>query len=355
MLLKINDRIRNRKVDFFDNFQLSLRYDSVGSAFTFGFYFNPENTEHKELACVGHYHECTVEHNDELLLTGLILSEGFSSAATRSMVAIGGYSMPGVLEDCQIPVSAYPLQFDTLSLREISKKVIAPFGLSMVVDPSVSKLMDEPYAKTTASATQTIKSYLTELAAQKNIIISHNEKGQLVFTTAQTKKTPIINFNVPQGETMPGTKFDLKFNGQSMHSHITVLKQQDKDGGNAGEFTIQNPYVPFVFRPRVIQQSSGTDIDTEKAAKNALADELRNLTLEIETDRWEVDGKILKPNNTITVINPEVYLYKKSTWFIEQIDFSGDKDSTTAKLKCVLPEVYNGQTPKYLFSGINRH
>jgi prophage tail gpP-like protein len=140
-----------------------------------------------------------------------------------------------------------------------------------------------------------------------------------------------------------------------MHSDITVIKQADSDGGNAGEATIKNPYVPFVFRPKVVTQNSGDDNDTEQAAKNILAAELKNLTLTIVTDRWELDGKMLKPNNIISVLNPEVYIYKKTNWFIEQIDYTGDQEKTVATLKCVLPEVYNGGTPKSIVEGINLH
>lgn len=354
MILKINDRLRTRKVEFFNNFQLDLKYDSVASGFSFGFYFDPNNPEHKELACIGHYHKATIEHNDELLISGIITSEGFESAPERKLVAIAGYSYPGFLEDCQISPKSYPLQNDGLTLKQIADKVVSPFGLTIVVDPSVSSLMNEAYEKTTASATQTVKDYLTSLAAQKNIIITHDEKGRLVFTKAKAQRAPIMDFDLSKG-SMPGTTMSLAYNGQVMHSDITVMKQPDKDGGNAGEYTIKNPYVPYVYRPRVVVQNSGDDIDTEKAARNALADELRGLSLKISTDRWEVNGKIIKPNNTITVINPEIYLYKKMTWFIESIAFTGDESKTTAVMNCVPKEVYSGDYPVYPFKGINLH
>ena len=50
-----------------------------------------------------------------------------------------------------------------------------------------------------------------------------------------------------------------------------------------------------------------------------------------------MDNKILKPNNIITVTNPEIYLFKKSNWFIESIDYKGDQNINTAVLNCVLP------------------
>lgn len=354
--LKINDRIRNRKVDFFNNFTLSLKYDSIGSTFGFGFYFNPDNTELKELMCIGHYHECTVVYNDETLLTGFILSQNFSSSSTRQFVQITGYSLPGVLADCCIPPNIYPLQSNGLSLKQIAQKLIQPFKLRMKIDSSVISLMNSTFKVSTANETQTIENYLTSLASQKNIVVSHTELGEVLFTKAKTKQTPILDFNVPAGKSIPGTDMTLNFNGQAMHSHITVMKQADSDGGNASEHTIRNPYViNSVYRPITLTQSSGDDNDSSKAAKTALSAELKNLKLTITTDRWVVDGKILKPNNLITVINPEIYLYTKSTWFIESIDFTGDNTKTTAVLTCVLPEVYNNETPKYLFKGINLH
>lgn len=386
MILRINDRIRNRKVEHFNSFRFNLRYDSVASTFSFNAYFNPENSEHKDLFCIGHYHKCTLEHNGELLLTGYILSQVFNSGSSKELIGLGGYSLPGVLEDCHIfpdkvsksdPIlsntsildtlvnsvkqlitesSSYPLQSDTLSLKEIASKLITPFGLKMIIDPVVSKDMDSPFESTNAGETQTIKDYLTELAAQKNIILTHNEYGNLVFTRAKTDQQPVLDF----GE-IPGTSMSLSFNGQNMHSHISVLKQQDfeEDESVADEFknqfTVRNPYVPYVFRPKVVVQTSGTSKDTPKVAKSALASELRSLTLKITIDRWDINKKLIKPNSIVAVKNPDIYLYDRTKWFVEEVEYSGDNESMTAVLTCVLPEVYNGKTPEYLFKGINEH
>lgn len=355
MELVINDRIRNRKITFFNDFTLALKYDSVGSAFSFSFYFNPDNPEHKEVMCIGHYHLCTVTHNGETLLTGYILSQDFGSSPKAEMVSISGYSLPGVLEDCEIPTKLYPLQSDGISLKNITERLIQPFGLKLVVDSSVASLVNSTFKTTAASESQTVKSYLSEMASQKNVVMSHDENGNLLFTKAKTYQNPIIDFNVPVNG-MPGTTMKLNYNGQAMHSHITVQKQADTDGGNAGEFTIRNPFViNSVFRPKTMTQNSGDDNDTEKAAKTALAAELKNIKLTITTDRWLIDGKIIKPNSIITVTNPQCYLYKKSKWFIESIDYKGDQNINTAVLNCVLPCVYDGSTPVYLWAGTNLH
>lgn len=356
--LFINDRIRNRKVTFFNKFALTLRYDSMASSFAFEGYFDPNNVEQKEIYCVGHFHLVTLKHNGELLLSGYISKQTFDVDNTRKVVKISGYSLPGVLETCNIPPTPenYPLQSDGLTLREIVSKLIKPFGLKYIVHGSVSKLMDEAYEKTTAEPTQSIKDYITSLAAQKGIVISNDENGRIVFTKADTTKKPLLDFDSVKGSTIPFTSMSLDYNGDDMHSHIYVIKQASSKGGNAGEAMIRNPFViNSVYRPKVVIQDSGSDIDTDKVARMALSGELKNLTLGIITDRWAVDGKIIKPNNIISVINPSVYLFKKSFWFIEQVDLVGDQEKTTMTLTCSLPEVYNSATPKYLFAGINLH
>lgn len=346
MNLKINDRVRVRDVEFFNNFSMNLRYDSLSSTFNFGFYFDETNPDHRELACVSHYHEAIIEHNGELMTTGYILAQTFDDQPAKTLSQFAGYSLTGVLEDCQIPTSLYPLESNGLSLRQIATKLIKPFKLKMVVDSSVDAKMDKVFDKITANATQSIKDYLNELSSARDIVMSHNEKGDLVFTSAKVNQAPIL---IIGDEPLPGISMSLAFSGQQMHSQITVLKEASKDGGNAGEATILNPYVPIVYRPKVISQNSGDDNDTKTAARMALSEELRNIVLTISIDRWEIDGKIVKPNNIIRVKNPRLFLFKQTDWFIESIAYTGDNTSNKAVLTCVLPEVHNKAVPKNIF------
>jgi hypothetical protein len=379
MELVINDRIRNRRIQLFNSFNISLKYNSIASTFALDFYFDPNVIEQKEMACVGHMHLCKLSHEGELLMTAQILSEAFTSSGNppKSLVPISGYSLPGVLEDCQVPTNAaidaaiaagnlklpktspakpycYPIQDEGLTLRQIAQKYLAPFNIAIVVDPSVDAEMDQVFPETDIKPKDTIKHYLTELATQKNVNLTHDEQGRLVFTRVKTNLKSILDFDVPQGG-LPGVRMDMHYDGQQMHSQITVVKQASVDDDNAGEVTVTNPFVPFVFRPKTIVQTSGNDIDTGLAARNALAEELKNLRFKIAIDRWDVNKKLVKPGNVLTVRNPEIYLFNKTKLFIESVDYTGNQKELTAVLNCCLPEVYNGQAPTYLFKGINLH
>jgi prophage tail gpP-like protein len=253
--------------------------------------------------------------------------------------------VPGVLEDSSIPLATYPLQNDGLTLKQITEKLLKPFQIKLEVDPAVENLVNQAYPKTEASETQTVADYICELAKQKDIVVTHTNTGRLYFTKPNLDKPVITKF----GQDLIGTDYLLTYNGQALSTPITVLKQADKDGGNAAQYTIDNPYVPKDtnhFRPKTLTQSSGDDNNTKEVAVNELKSQIKQaIKLEIQTDRWEVNGKVIMPGDLIEIENKDLYLFKKSKWFVEQVDLTGDNTKTTAKLTCVLPDVYSDQVP----------
>jgi prophage tail gpP-like protein len=341
MIVKIKNKGR---VEQFNQFAVTLKYDSVASVFSFAVYFDPNNEDHKELWKPGSFFECDVEFNDELLIRGFIVDMTHSDEPQKKLSVVSGYSLTGLLEDCQIPTSTYPIQTDGGSLKNIAEKLLRPFGLKVLVDKSVSKRATSFFEISTSSVTQTVKQYLSAIASQKDIVMTHTPEGDLLFTQPSTKQQPIIDIT----NGLPNTTMRLDFKGQRMHSQITVMMDADIDGANAGESTVKNPFIS-IFKPSVRTQSSADDIDTPDTARNALAAELKNITLTITTDRWLVNDKIIRPGDIITVLNPNIHLYKRSRWFIDEVTLEGNEKSTIATLKCVLPEVYNGEIPKNIF------
>lgn len=349
----IFDRFRNRDVAFFNNVTVDLKYDSIASTFQLEYLFDPNNKEHKEFSCVGHYHICFLKYNGELVLKGYNLSIGFFSSKKRKLAKIAGYTMCGVLGDCEIPTSAYPLQSDGLSLREIAAKYIKPFGIGMIVDSSVAKQMDEKYGESEAKETANVGSYLAQLASQKNIILTHTPEGNIRFTKASDNQEPLIEFT---DQTFGVVDMEMSFNGQGMHSDITVMQQASiDDEEQSSENTVQNPFVPIVFRPKVATQSSGKGDDTLQAAKNILAQELKNFSVKVEMDTWTIKNKVIRPGKIVTIFNPEIYLYKKTKFMIEGVALAINNSTEKAVLNCVVPEVFTGKTPVYPFKGINNH
>lgn len=330
-----------------------MRFDSIASTFELEYYFDPFNPEHKEFSVPGHMHECYLEDEGERILTGYILSHEFVDESERPLVRISGYSKSGILEDCKIPPTAYPLESIGVSLQQISNKLLGLFSIQSVTDSSVYSLMNEPIQDVQSQNTQSVKDYLTTIARQKNIIISHDEFGRVVYTKPKKQK-PVFIFDRTNGITVPGVKFTNSFNGQPMHSDIWVMAQASMDDqAQAAESHISNPLVPIVYRTNVVTQTSGDDDSTNLVARNALSAEIKNFNVTIELDRIRFKDKIMKMGQIVSIINPYIYLYDKTDLFIESITLNLKPSSKTATLRCVLPEVYTNDIPVSPFKEIN--
>ena len=333
-------KVNGKRIERFNDINVVLKFDSVASTFTFVYWFDPNDTEVADISALGGYARAEIFDGDNLLITGTILSHSHADASEKTLSQVSGYSLPGVLEDCEIPVSAYPLQAQGKSLADLSRQLIKPFGLDLVVNPDVQGAVSTAIVSTAAEPTSTVKAYLATLASHRNVILSHDNRGRLLLTRAGAKQPPYANIE-------PGTytSMSLSFNGQSMHSEITAIKQASAGGGNAGQFTVTNPYVTG-FRPRVVIQDSGDDNTTRSVAEKALANEVSQITLNITFSSWYLAGELLTPNKVVSVQNTEIGIKNKTNWFIESVTLMGNETSQTAQIQCVLPQVYNGQVAR---------
>lgn len=337
MKVKINDRFFYS----FDAITLNYKLDSVASAFSFKARFNPDNQFHKEIFKPLNYQKVEIfDNNDNLKLTGNILNTSLSSSSLRELQSISGYSKSGILEDVNIPFSSYPLEKNNVSLNDIVKELLSPFALSYSINSSVLNDMNLNYARTTASPTESIKTYISKLAAQRNITLSHNHKGDLLFTRPNINAKPKFLLNDKNTLSM-----SLAVNGQGMHSKIDVIRQPSKD--NSGVSTVDSASNSLLnsLRPTVKILSSGDETETKKAADNILAAELRGINLSVSLNNI-IDISV---GDIVEVINKEVYIYERTRFMISEVMHSETTKGDNMVLKLVLPETFTGGVAQIKF------
>ena len=344
----IRIKIDNKDYEGFGNVALNLTFDAVASTFSFDAYFDPENPAHRDLLRPLKYREVKIYDDSTLLLTGYILSHRYSAQSRNSLVPVSGYSKTGILEDVSIPVDLYPLETTNKSLKEIAAKLIEPFGIGLVIDSEVAAEAEKLYDKSTSSGSDTVAGYLSQLASQRNIILTHTASGDLRLARPKKSKAAIATYI----ENMPAVTIDLEVNGQGMHSETTVMRQGSVTDDINGEATKKNVLVGQ-YRPLTKEQTKGGNGDTESAADNAAAAELQNIALTITSDRWTwYDGRRLSvstPDHYINVNSPSCFLSNTSTWFVKSVTLTESDKQRAATLYCVLPESFNGEEPKNIF------
>jgi len=347
MIIKINGRI----IEHFTELNIQMNLDSIASTFGLRVRFNPENDDHKELFKPLQYHKVEIfSDSKKLRFTGVLLNHSFDSDSSFNLLNISGYSLSGILEDVTIPPSLYPLESNNRSLKDISSMLCKAYGVGIVFDSSVSNEVNRVFKKTTADATETVKGYISKLTSQRNILLSHNEKGQVVMFKPNVNAKPKYYFNKDNSLSMSSN-----WNGQGMHSHINVVRQPSKE--NAGVSTVDKAINKLigVFRPTTKVLSSGEDTDTKKAADNELASELKNITVKVELQGLFED---IVPGDLINIHNHEIYSFAYSRWIVSSVTLNKNENSENTSLDLVLPETYSGEIPKpilFYYQSHKRH
>lgn len=337
MKVKINDRLYYS----FDAITINYKLDSVASAFSIKARFNPDSEFHKEIFKPLQYQEVELfDNNDNLKLTGIILNTALASASVRELQTISGYSKSGIIEDVNIPFSAYPLEKNNVSLNDVVRNVLSPFNINYSISADVLNDMNLNYARTTASPTESIKGFLSKLAAQRNIILSHDASGDLLFTRPNVNATP--KYLLTDQNTL---SMSLAVNGQAMHSQIDVIRQPSKNNSGVSTVDTASNNLVNANRPIVKILTSGTDTDTKKAADNLLAAELRGITLSVALNNViSVDC-----GDIVEVINKEVYIYDRTRFMVSEIAHSESITGDNMILTLVLPETFSGGSPTIIF------
>ena len=306
---------------------LSLPYNTIASTFGFSGLDN-----YAPVPCT--YPKVQIYHDDELMLTGVIVNQQYESSSKPTLVSVSGYSLAGVLEDCTIPISAMPMQLDNMSLKEICDKLFPLFGVKYTMENIVLNLMHKKFEKVNFDYDKTIKSIIVELATERGIYVNHLTNGDVRFTDSSPHNLEVVEHFEDNGLV----EMSLSVDGQKMHSEISVLASTDENSTVAGEYTIKNPYVTTKKRPIIHKLKKGDSLDVKQHARLLLSSELRAVSLTISTTRF------VKSGNIISVRSDRLKIPKDTIFFVEKTDIKNDAKGLSYTLSCVLQDVYSKKT-----------
>ncbi|MFO0090032.1 MAG: hypothetical protein ACK518_04450 [bacterium] len=352
--------INGKSIAYFNSGSITLKLDSIASTFEFSAYFKQQDLEFQELFKPLQYLPVEIYNkNKKLIFTGTILNHRFTSNKGREVVIISGYSKSGILEDVTIPPSEnYSLENNNKSLKDIATQLCGIFGINVVVSDqakSISESNVKPttqttrarsdfdsikakanivFGRTSASPTESIRDYLAKLASQKNIILSHNEKGEVLLFQPDYNQLPRYFFT--KGNTISMT---ADYNGQALHSDIYIVRQPSDENAGVSTFDRAKNTLVAKYRPTTKIMSSGEDSQTKDAAKNELASELKaiQLTLELQGLFDEI-----YPGEIVNVHNHYIYCYAYNRFMVDSITLKFDSKSETTILNLVVPETFTG-------------
>jgi len=276
------------------------------------------------------------------LFTGTMVAVSPVVENGQKIVSVSGYSLPGVLNDCTPPASAFPLEFNELGLQEIATSLAAPFGISVEFKADQGPIFE----RVACEPGQRVLTFLTELAKQRNLIISSSPLGALVFLQSSQGGGSVANFAQGSAPLLSVTPF---FSPQEYYSHITGIEPVIV-GLEGSQFTVKNPRLLGVIRPLTFKAPDTEDSDvlaTVEAKAGRMFANMVSYSIRLATWR-DPSGDLWQPNTAIKLIAPDAMIYKEYEFIIRSIQFEQDSKTQTATLNLVMPGAFSGKIPESL-------
>lgn len=333
--------IDGQRFRFWENIRITRAADAMDIV-EFVAPFEPDQKEFRETFRPFSYRSLEVTVGGNPLFTGTMVAVMPSIDAKRRTLEVGGYSLPGVLNDCTPPASAYPIEFSNQGLQEIAATMASHFGLAVQFDADQGAVFE----LVAADVDQKVLSFLTKIAQQRNLIISSTPTGQLLCQQSVSAGSPVAILS--QGSS-PVLSVAPAFNPQEYYSHVTGIDPVIV-GLKGSQFTVKNERLQAVVRPITFKtpDTSGGSVKASVDAKaGRMFGAMASYTLELSTWR-DPSGNLWAPNTTLKLRAPGAMIYTSYEFVVRSVEFSKESNSETARLNLVLPGAFSGQIPETL-------
>jgi prophage tail gpP-like protein len=333
--------IGGEKFTGFTAYTLNLSYDSFDT-FSFSAPYDPEIKGLREIITPFSFNPCEVYYNDVLVFKGTLLTPDPELTDNSSEITLQGYPLCGVLNDCMVPPTKYPLQCMGITMKGIADAACEPYSIPVIfegeVGPSFTEVSIEP--------TDKILDFLSRLAKQRNLLFTNNEKGQLVFFNPKNEKA-FVSF--VEGK-LPLISLKPKFSAQGFYSHITGFGKTDAEYPSMS-YTFENKYLinkGIIRHHSLTIEDSETSSDLENATKahaGRMFADCVSFELLCENHVNE-KNEVFQKGMTVCVSAPSAMVTRETNFIARNVKLSRTTEGKTATLTLVLQGAYTGEIPE---------
>lgn len=322
--------------------QIQTSIDKFSSA-SFQAPFEPDSLEFRGTFRPFSFAPFNVFVGGSLFFTGTAVNATARGQANGATVDVSGYGYPGVLNDCTAPLSAFPIELNGLNLQQIATEVCGYYDVDVTfeADPGAT------FRRVKLKPEQTLLNFLAGLARQRNVLITDNELGEIVFTEPTSTGSPVAVLR--QGEQPLLVCSQNAQNPQAYFSHVTAIKTT-KLGSRGAGYTVTNPFGDGFFRSSNFVMKNGRKADAKIAAESRFGRMLANtVAYSVDVATWrDPKGALWRPNTTIKIQYPDAMIYNEYEFLIRDVNLEQNAFSEVARLNLVMPGSFTGEAPEAL-------
>ena len=331
--------IDNERFRFWKKSDINLSMDSIDS-FSFSGPWQPEVERYRNIFQPLSFKPVAVYVGGEIIINALMITVKPSVKSNSRIFSVGGYSLPGIMNDCNFPHDAYPIEFNSFGLVEIAVASAAYFDIDVQFDAEAGDIFERVAAK----PSEKVLSFLIKLAKQRNLLVTNTLEGKLLFTQATSAKSNIF---LKEGET-PLLEVDPSYNAQNYFSSITGLSP-NQIAKFSESFIVNNSFLPGNDRPFVFEVSDAISADLQRAVNSKAGRMFADaISVNVTCQGWrDPNGDLWQPNKIIKLQSDGAMIYNETEFLIKRVKLTREK-SDQAVLQLILPESFQGKIPDTL-------
>jgi prophage tail gpP-like protein len=332
-----------KKFTGFTGYELNLSYDSFDT-FSFSAPYDPNIAELREAILPFAFKPCDVYYQDALVFKGTLLTPDPELVAEAKEITLQGYPLCGVLNDCMVPPTKYPLQCMGINMKGIADAACEAYSIPVIFEGKVGA----NFTEVSIEPTDKILDFLVRLSQQRDLLFTNNEKGELIFFNAK-QDAAFVSF---QEGKLPLISIKPKFSAQQFYSHITGYNKTDAEYPSVS-FTFENKYLinKGILRHQSITiDDAETSSDVESAVKSYAGRMFADcVSFELECEgHTNAKNELFQKGMTVCVNAPGAMLIRDTNFIARNIKLSRTTSGKTSTLSLVLPGSYTGEIPEAL-------
>lgn len=345
--------IETQEFAFWSNVEINTSLDNFSSV-SFSAPFEADRAEFRETFRPFTYkplslHILNPETNaSDALFTGTMINIDPVIESHSRSVQVSGYGAPAVMGDCSMPVETLPIEFNGEHLRDIAIRLAAAFELSVVFNAEDGAR----FGRVALEVSDTPASFLSKLARQRNLVMTDDVDGNLVFQQSAPPGLPVARLQqgvLPLHQVMP------QFSPQEYFSEVTGFAPT-KGSRLGSRFTVQNRFLNqtgdtvSTIRPKSFKLEDTDDADAPDGTNAKIGRMFGNMcSYNLEVPSWrDPQGALWTPNTTLTLLAPDAMVYNETELLVREVTLRQDPKKESATLNVVLPGAFNGAQPETL-------
>ncbi len=351
-------QIDGMPLEHFEEVTLDLSVDSFSQC-SFTCPWEPDRRHFRSLFRPFTYRSVVAFIGELQVFTGTLVGIEPDVDDKKNSLTLTAYAKPGVLQDCNLPISSFPAEFAGMTLGDIAGAVCDPFKIKTIVNDdgaafrarqrrgkSGRRLKQTPLDKVALESTEQVLDFLVKLAKQRGLVITDDYEGSLVLHQSAPVGNPVATFR--EGEP-PLLSITPQFSPQEYYSEFTGVAPA-RGGRKGDKYTLPNPFLTDVLRPLTFEAEDveGAELPDQVADKRGRTlGNMASFDIEVPTF-FDPRDFLFEPNTTVKLLAPGAMVYTEYEFLVRSVSYNQTQNESKATMNLVIPGAFSGEIPDRL-------